>query len=854
MELLEREPFLAALGDYAADAASGNGRLVLVTGEAGIGKTSLVEAFRSSYSLTDWWWGACDGGFTPRPLGPVLEIAEQAGGPLREAGTVEGSRSDLFAGFVNALASRTGGTGVIVEDLHWADEATLDWLTYLSRRLSRLPVLVIVTYRDDEPHADELLASVMGRIATHASTRRIRLPRLTAAGVRRLAAGHDATALHAATGGNPFFVHEVLASPSGTVPSSIADVARARVRQHSPAGRRMLAAAAVIGRPAPARLLAAVAGVPAAVLDECQASGMLRAHGQLLAFGHELVSQAVEQDVPVVQSEELHRIALMALDNEHADAAELVHHAVACGDVEATLRHAPVAGRAAAAASAHREAVVQFRRALEHAHLLTVPERADLEEAIAESLSARDDWAAAREHWQTVVALRRELGDQVALSRCLLRYSTGLWRLCDTAESRAAGAEAFQLMRDADDHPQKALAYFSEGNNEDVPVEERRRLLDECHRISKALDDQALVARAMFALAFVDSLSGFIDFPLMERALELARENDDALLTACIYTNLYESSIDQLQLDAQAARYEEGLAYCLDHEQHTYSVCLRGSRVAELLRRGDNRAAVDLALATMQETISPVNRMHLGIGLATAAFRLGLPEAAGWLEEAWELGEGNDETFWLVQLATAAAQGAWLTGDDSLVDERVHAAHRRGLVSDPWVHGELSAWLARLGHRVEAHPDLSPPHSLELAGDHAGAAAVWHELGCPFEEAVALTWTGDADARRTALDIFERIGSSPAAGRVRELLAQDGVLLPARRGPRSTTAAHPQGLTAREAEVLELLAEGLTNGQVAERLVLSRRTVDHHVSAVLAKLGVNSRAEAVAALVPPTPA
>jgi DNA-binding NarL/FixJ family response regulator len=169
------------------------------------------------------------------------------------------------------------------------------------------------------------------------------------------------------------------------------------------------------------------------------------------------------------------------------------------------------------------------------------------------------------------------------------------------------------------------------------------------------------------------------------------------------------------------------------------------------------------------------------------------------------------------------------------------------------VPGELWWGVTGLGHPVEPRV-LPEPFSLERAGPHREAAARWHELGCPFEEAVALTWTGDADARRTALDIFERIGSSPAAGRVRELLAQDGVLLPARRGPRSTTAAHPHGLTAREAEVLELLAEGLTNGQVAERLVLSRRTVDHHVSAVLAKLGVNSRAEAVAALVPPTPA
>lgn len=417
-----------------------------------------------------------------------------------------------------------------------------------------------------------------------------------------------------------------------------------------------------------------------------------------------------------------------------------------------------------------------------------------------------------------------------------------MWRLCRNQESLDALHECFDLMRDTEDSAEKALVLWLYANTEEVPAADRRAAIDESARIAKALGDEALIARAMFGQAF-SSPDGTVDFGLLEEALVHALRAGDSNLVAGIYTNRYESSVDMLRLDAYTASFEDDVTYCLEHEQHTYSVCMRGSRVTELMRRGDNDQAITLALTTMQETISPVNRMHLGIGLTMAGFRLGRPEARAWLKELWELGLGNGEVFWLTQVATAAVQGAWLTGDTGLVDARVQAVLDLGPTDDVFIRGDLECWLARVGRAVDAG-ERPPPYSLELAGDHLAAAAAWRDLGCPFEEAVALISSGEEASLRRALEIFAGLGTLPAVAVVRRELQRLGVRTPLPRGPRAATAAHPDGLTRREAEVLDLLREGLTNADIAQRLYLSIRTVDHHVSAILAKLGVTTRAEA----------
>jgi predicted ATPase len=149
MKLIERESQLAALHQYADEASHAQGRLVLVSGEAGIGKSALVEDFAQQSADARWLWAGCDGLFTPAALGPLLDIASQLGGELLRLCHADAKRDQLYSALLGQLSDLGTLTVIAVEDIHWADEATLDLLSHLGRRIQHLPVLLVVTYRDD---------------------------------------------------------------------------------------------------------------------------------------------------------------------------------------------------------------------------------------------------------------------------------------------------------------------------------------------------------------------------------------------------------------------------------------------------------------------------------------------------------------------------------------------------------------------------------------------------------------------------------------------------------------------------------------------------------------------------------
>lgn len=350
MELLERASFLRTLREYAAEAKGGDGRLVLVSGESGIGKTALLDAFQREQPQARWLWGACDGLFTPRPLGPLFDIGAQLDGRTGELAALcaQGAARDrLFAALLTELDAPAPVPIVVIEDVHWADEATIDLLSFVGRRLSRKPALILVSYRDDELSEDHPLRRALGNLATQRTTRRMRLAPLSQDAVRILAAGRDVdiAELYRVTGGNPFYVSEILDAGWPSIPPTVRDAVGARMARLSPDARAAAELAAVIGARLDSAILSGAVADSGAAVTECLASGLLAPDGSGLRFRHELARMAVEAGIAPHRKATLHSRVLAALESGGGtDAAVLAHHAEAAGDRGAscdTLRTRP---------------------------------------------------------------------------------------------------------------------------------------------------------------------------------------------------------------------------------------------------------------------------------------------------------------------------------------------------------------------------------------------------------------------------------------------------------------------------------------------------------------------------------
>jgi len=366
MRLIERESQLAALYQYADEASQGHGRLVLISGEAGVGKSVLLEEFAQGLEDARWLWAVCDGLFTPAALGPLLDIASQLDGELLRLCRAEARRDQLYGALLGQLDDLESLTVLAIEDVHWADEATLDLLSYLGRRIQHLRVLLLVTYRDDALAVDDPLRLTLGTLASQRATRRLSLATLSVGGVGILAQGSgiDAAELHQLTAGNPFFVTEVVQAGSDALPASVRDAVLARTRTLETQARDALEVAALIGSRMQSELLVTLIDDPL-IMDELISRSLLIKDGDDLRFRHEIARVAVEAAIPPYRKASIHtKIMDALLSSGSDDDARLAFHGEGAGRTDLVLWYGSRAGRRASELWAHREAAAQYGRAL----------------------------------------------------------------------------------------------------------------------------------------------------------------------------------------------------------------------------------------------------------------------------------------------------------------------------------------------------------------------------------------------------------------------------------------------------------------------------------------------------------
>jgi len=844
--LLEREAAQAALADYAREASSGSGRLVLVSGEAGIGKSALVDQLRETLHAARWSWGACDGLFTPRPLGPLFDLASQLGGELDRLCQAGAGRDELFRALLHQLSEEGPLHVVIIEDVHWADESTVDLLRYLGRRLRDAAVLLVVTYRDDGLTATDPLRIALGDLATQRPTRRISLGPLSRDAVRVLAAGSglEPAGLYELTGGNPFYVTEVLAAGMSEVPTSARDAVLARAARLTASAREVLDVAALSGTRVELPLLAEVTGCAPPVLDELLASGLLTADGHGLRFRHEIARLAVAQAVPAHRRAEAHRRILAALRADGgSDDARLAFHAEAAGDTAAVLEYAPRAGRRAARLAAHREAAEQFARALRFTAGAKPDVAARLHGELAWELSLADQWAEAEHATACSLELWRAAGNRVREGDATRLLSIAAWHLSRGADAMTTAEAAIAILEPLGPGPELARACVhlagqrmlahEPGEDRATPLARRAERLAGQFGLPDVLSD-ALNTQACMARRAGQPWEG-----QLQRALDVALAAGQEAQAGRAYINLYSGFCAERQFAAGERYYTEGVAYCDDHDIPTFSIFLRSEWAVALEKTG----RWDEALAIADDLLrrggpSPIIRLCPLNRIGTIRARRGEPGAWEHLDKAMATADGTGEAG---PVRLSRTEAYWLEGR---LDEARREAERADDESgnpDRWTRGAVACWLRRTGSgRPPGDGELAAPYQAELAGDWASAAQQWQDLGCPYDAALALLGAPDEAALRTALDLLTGLGAEAAAQIARQRLRSLGIRsIPA--GPRPATLADPLRLTQREREVLGLVCAGHSNAEIAAQLFISVKTAGHHVSAILAKLDAPTR-------------
>jgi DNA-binding CsgD family transcriptional regulator len=854
MRLLDRESPLAALTEYAGQARQGHGRLVLVAGEAGVGKSALVESFAAGLADARWSWGACDGLFIPRPLGPLFDLAGQLGGELLERCQAGAPREQLFGALLRQIDQPGTLNVLVVEDIHWADEATVDLLRFLGRRLRDLAVLVIVTYRDDgQPSGPLRLA--LGDLATLRPARRISLGPLSpdAVGVLAADSGLEPGELFRLTGGNPFYVTEVVQAGVSDVPASARDAVLARAARLGPQARSVLDAAALLGTRSELGLVGSVTACPAPALDEVLASGLLTGDGTWLRFRHEIARLAVAQAIASHRRVAAHARILAALRAAgSSDQARMAFHAEGAGDGAAVLSYATAAARQAAGLASHREAAAQFERALASTTGADPAAVAGLQDELARELSLIDRWPDAAEAGQRALAGWQALGHPRREGATLHQLSHALARLCRGPEAIAAARAAVRILEPLGPDAQLASAHAQLAHLVNVSGDQvaaiglarRARAIAEplAGRAAQEVLSNALNTEACAAASLDQDWT-----PLMSRALDIALQAGLEEQAGRAYANMCSMYVGQRRFAEAEPYLADGIAYCDEHDVGTFANCVRGARAGALEQTG----RWDEAVALSQELLvrcadSPVNRIFPLQALGVIRARRGEQDPWPLLDEALADAEGSGDPQLMILVRLARIEAHWLAGQSGRARREAETAHAASLAGcDSWERGPLAVWLRRTGSPADPGRGLAPPCQLLLDGHAEQAAQAWAELGCRYEAALALLdATGDA-ALRQAISILTELGASAAVRLARQRMRALGLRsIPS--GPQSAAREHPFGLTRREQEVLELICERQTNAQIAGRLFITAKTVDHHVSAVLAKLGASTRREAAA--------
>ncbi|MGB3246066.1 MAG: AAA family ATPase [Sulfitobacter sp.] len=848
----DRDHALASIEAAVAEVAASGGRAVLVQGEAGIGKTTLIRnALRALPGAQISATAMCDPLHTPRPLGPVRDLARI----LFQRPAEAHDEHQIFDDFLRLLQSLPGPTILVIEDLHWADQSTLDWLKFVGRRISQLPILIIGSFRSDEVDARHPLRNALNAFPPARRENLILTP-LSIAAVTDMAAGSDLSGahIHEITGGNPFFVTEILNAKGdgANLPDSVADAVNVRLNILTPAELRFIETVACcpVRIPYDTIRMMDLGDVPT-MCDAAITRQILVPDGSDFRFRHELTRRAAYARMQPAAKREAHSLFLSSLleDGLPEDQIDLVlHHAQGAHRRDLVLRYAPQAADTAAALGAHREAaqylgaVMQVLEGQSPRFAADICERWAYEAGLA--LAIDEDVIAARER---AVTLWREVGDAEREGENLRWLSRLHWYRGESDIAKRYIHQAIDVLEGDDVAAARAKAYGLRAQFHMLQdqMDEAQIWGQRAYDLAVAGDDHEIIAHALNTIGTARMFRGDRggEEKLRESlAVSLKHGLDEQ--AARVYTNLSECLVEFRALDSAAELLDEGIAFDTTHDLDSWTYYLVGRKAQLSFERDLYDEALDIAedvLARDNQTV--LMRMPAMIIKARAKLRLGHENAADCLLDAVTAAEKIDEPQYLVTVRIAQLEAAVL-GDDRATGADI-IADLADLSADqlsPRKRGELMFWAKLLDIMPDwdCDPDLPDGFRLSMTDAWPHAVKAFEAEKSTYLQAWALVKTGalpDADI------LFEQIGASAARKSLRQASGSGLAALP--RGPYRATRKHPYGLTKTEQVVLGLINEGKNNAQIADELSRSQRTIENHVSSILGKLGCKNRLEVV---------
>lgn len=872
--LLERETAINKIAD-SISMISQSGKILLLSGEAGMGKTTLLEHVRMHADTSiDILWSGCDPLFTPRPYAPIYDFAQVISLDLLSHLENGATPSIIFGSFFQAISKRLKPTILIIEDVHWADHASLDLLKYVARRISFVPCLLCLSYRDDEVAHDHPLNSVLSLMPS-AHTVRVHLEQLSQGAVTKLSkkSTYDPEILYKITGGNPFFIAELLANNDynhHVIPASIRDAVSSRVQHLTHSESELMQVLSLIPYSIPVVLITALFGENGeSFAMACVARKLLQCDQyRVFRFRHELVRRAILENQPAHHQKNAHKRILECLDQISItpNLAWLVHHAEGALDSESVLKYAPCAAANAAALGAHKEAASFYAKALNFV------EYADTQLA-----------ASLHENWAYEVGLTTHMKQSVIDAR---RHAISLWRALGRQDKVGENLRSLSRLYWYQGHAEKAEQYANQAINtfESIPASSElamaysmRSQLDMLNdRTDEAVKwgNKALELAEQFSSPIVKAhalnnigtalvIQGNEDGEAMlNQSLVIAEQHGLHEDVARVYTNFSDYCIRFKKLEMAEELTTKGIQYDIAHDLDSWTYYLVGLQ-AQLRQEQGRLIDAQTIAAGVQGIDNQTLLMKLPalIVLARVSSRLAVEDSYSLLCQALKDAQSTNECQYMIPARLGLIEHCWLfaLNDAQQNDAKRHINWLDGLaegVLNQWQLGELIIWKKRFGIEIsESHSNLiAQPYQLELNGDIEAAYSAWRTLGMPFNAGMSLLHNqlGPKQVRQfyvlKAWQIFENIEAKSALQWIRNIALIEGftdILPKARRGPYAKTRQHPIGLTNKEQQVLKLLVTGASNQQIAESLSRSNRTVENHVSSILSKLNVDNRVEAM---------